>query len=166
MNTKFKWKCLTNLRLNIFCRHLWLCLEFSGSEWLINYKQRTFLNSLLLGNCITILILYTSYLSLWDNSGSPLSFHLITILICCRTDGDSSVPTSWDAIFDCIARGIFLHKWKSEKIWQWWITDERINTYTHKLKQFINYLCEKKTHIHLILVGTKRYYHFVYVDTN
>ena len=34
----------------------------------------------------------------------------VNILNCHRIDGDSSVPTSCVAIFDCVASGMFLHK--------------------------------------------------------
>ena len=74
-----------------------------------------FLNSPhLSGNRITIWILYIYriYLRLWNNSRYFLSFHLINILNCLRIDEDSSVPTSWDAIFDCVVRNMFRHKWK------------------------------------------------------
>ena len=69
-------------------------------------------------NFITIWILCIScvFFPLCDTSGSPLYVYLINILNCRRIDGDSSVPTSWDAIFDCIPRGMFLRKWKRQKI--------------------------------------------------
>ena len=41
VNTKFELKFIITLTLEIFCRILWLCLEFSGGgEWLLRYRQK------------------------------------------------------------------------------------------------------------------------------